>query len=91
LTKLERIADNVANLPLDHIARAASTALDETTRILRSPEIARVLRNTDSLVADTRTLVRRIDVLTAPVIAQGDPLAGEAPATVRFPPAATRT
>ena len=88
MAKLERVADAVAKLPLDEIARAAATTLQETTRLLKSPEIARVLKNTDTLVSDTRTLVRKVDALAAGVTAQVDPLASEARATLRSADAA---
>ena len=88
MAKLERVADAVAKLPLDEIARAAATTLQATTRLLQSPEIGRVLKNTDTLVADTRTLVRRIDGLASNVNAQVDPLATEARATLRSADAA---
>lgn len=83
MAKLERVADAVANLPLSEIAAAAATTLNETTRILKSPEIARVLKNTEALVTDTRTLIRRVDGLASSVNAQVDPLAAEAKATLR--------
>jgi paraquat-inducible protein B len=88
VAKLERVADAVANLPLQEIAAAAAATLNETTRLLKSPEIARVLRNTDALMSDTRTLVRRIETLTTTVTAQVDPLAGDARATLRSADAA---
>lgn len=88
MAKLERVADAVAKLPLHEIAQAAATTLQETTRLLKSPEIARVLKNTDTLVADTRTLVRRIDGLAGSVNAQVEPLASEARATLRSAEAA---
>jgi paraquat-inducible protein B len=83
VARLEQIADKISSLPLEDVARAAATTLDETTRILRSPEIARVLRNTDQLVADVRTLVGKVDTLATTVTAQVDPLAGDARATLR--------
>ena len=83
MAKLERLADAVAALPLQEIATAAATTLNETTRLLKSPEIARVLQNTDALVADTRTLVKRIETLTTTVTAQVDPLAASARGTLR--------
>jgi paraquat-inducible protein B len=83
MAKLERLADAVAALPLQDIATAAAATLNETTRLLKSPEIARVLQNTDALVADTRTLVKRIETLTTTVTAQVDPLAASARGTLR--------
>jgi paraquat-inducible protein B len=88
MAKLERVADAVAKLPLDEIARAAATTLQETTRLLRSPEIAGVLKNTETLVKDTRTLVGRIDALAGSVATQVDPLASEARAMLRSADAA---
>src|SRR5262245_53706948 len=83
MAKLQKIADKIAELPPDQVVQAASTTLEETTRILRSPEITRVLKSTEQLMADTRTLVRKVDSLTASVNAQVDPLAGDARATLR--------
>ena len=83
MAKLERLSDAVAALPLEEIATAAAAALNETTRLLKSPEIARVLKNTDALMADTRTLVKKIETLTTTVTAQVDPLAANARTTLR--------
>ncbi len=82
MAKLERIADTVSNLPLNEIARATSDDLNETTRILKSPEITRALKSTDALVSDTRILVQKIDTLTSALVAQVDPLAADARATL---------
>jgi paraquat-inducible protein B len=83
VARLEQIADKITALPLDDVARAAATTLDETTRILRSPEIGRVLKNTDQLVADVRVLVGKVETLATTVTAQVDPLAGDARAALR--------
>jgi paraquat-inducible protein B len=88
MAKLERVADALAALPLQEIAQAAATTLNETTRILKSPEIARVLKNTEALVSDTRTLVHKVDTLATTVNAQVEPLAGNARATLRSADAA---
>jgi len=88
MAKLERVVDAVANLPLHEIAAAAATTLNETTRLLKSPEIARVLKNTEALVSDTRTLIHRVDALASAVNAQVDPLAAEARTTLRAADAA---
>ena len=88
MAKLQKIADKIADLPLDDIVNAASTALKETTRLLRSPEITRVLKSTEQLMVDTRTLVHKVDALAATVTAQVDPLAVDAKATLRSAQAA---
>lgn len=77
MAKLEKVADAVANLPLEEIARATTEALNATTRLLKSPEILRALKNTDGLVSDTRTLVGKIDALTGTLNAQVEPLAAD--------------
>jgi paraquat-inducible protein B len=83
LAKLETIADKIGALPLDEVVQAASTTLNETTRLLRSPEITRVLKSTEQLMVDTRRLIQKVDTLAANVNAQIDPIAGDARATLK--------
>jgi paraquat-inducible protein B len=82
MAKLEKVANSVASLPLQDIVRAAAETLTATTRLLNSPEIPKALRGTDSLVAETRTLVRKVDTLTSVLTAQIDPVAADARATL---------
>ena len=82
MAKLEKVADTVANLPLEQIGRATVETLNATTRILGSPEITRALKNTDALVSDTRAVVRKVDTLTTTLNAQVGPLAGDTRATL---------
>ena len=91
LSKLEQIADKIAGLPLEQIATAVTTALDETTRRLRSPEITRALKNTESLVSDARAVVGKLGALTATVTAQVDPLASDGRATMQSAQATLRS
>jgi phospholipid/cholesterol/gamma-HCH transport system substrate-binding protein len=64
MAKLQQFTDVVLKLPLEEIGRAAADTLDETRRLLKSPQTARTLRNTDALVADVRGLVHKLDTLT---------------------------
>jgi paraquat-inducible protein B len=82
LAKFEKIADTMSSLPLDDIARAATETLESTTRLLRSPEILRAVKNTDALMSDTRTLVRKVDTLATTLNAQVGPLASDTRATL---------
>ena len=82
MAKLDKVANSLAALPLQEIARATSEALTATTQILKSPEIPKALRSTDALVNDTRTLVRKVDTLTSLLTAQVDPVASDARATL---------
>jgi paraquat-inducible protein B len=81
--KLEKLTDMVESLPLRDIATATVTTLEETQRLLRSPEIKAALQKADAVLGDTRQLVARVDTLVRDVNAQVSPLSGEAQATLR--------
>jgi paraquat-inducible protein B len=83
MAKVEKIADAVATLPLDELARSLIATVDEARRILKSPEIARSLKSLDGVLSDGRGLVRRVDTLAANVNAQVGPLSSEAQATLK--------
>jgi phospholipid/cholesterol/gamma-HCH transport system substrate-binding protein len=88
MAKLEKFGERIANLPIEDIARGVTETLSETTRLLKSPEISDALKNTDKLVADTRTLVQKIDRFTGTLAAQIDPVAGDTRATLKAAQAA---
>ncbi len=73
--KLEKFADAVQRLPLEQIATATADTLEEIERVMKSPEVARGLKNADALLADTRALVQKLD-------AEVGPLSAEAQATL---------
>jgi phospholipid/cholesterol/gamma-HCH transport system substrate-binding protein len=81
--KLEKIADALASLPLDELARSLIATVDEAKRILKSPEIASSLKSLDAILKDGRGLVRRVDTLAANVNAQVGPLSDDAQATLK--------
>jgi phospholipid/cholesterol/gamma-HCH transport system substrate-binding protein len=81
--KLEKIADALASLPLDELARSLIATVDEAKGILKSPEIASSLKSLDAILKDGRGLVRRVDTLAANVNAQVGPLSGDAQATLK--------
>jgi len=81
--KVEKIADALAALPLDELARSLITTVDEAKRILKSPEVARSLKNLDGVLSDGRGLVRRVDTLAANVNAQVGPLSSDVQATLK--------
>ena len=82
-SKLEGLLESVESLPLKDIATATVTTLEETQRLLRSPEIKAALQKADAVLGDTRQLVARVDTLVRDVNAQVNPLSGEAQATLR--------
>ena len=86
MAKVQQFTDVVLKLPLEDIARAAADTLDETRRLLKSPQTAHTLKNADALVTDARGLVQRLDRLTANLDSQVSPLSTEARTTL----AATR-
>src|SRR5712664_2644302 len=65
--KVEKIADALAALPLDELARSTIATVDEARRILKSPEVASSLKSLDVLLSDGRGLVRSVDTLAANV------------------------
>jgi len=81
--KIEKIANALAALPLDELARSTIATIDEARRLLKSPEIASSLKSLDAILSDGRGLVRRVDTLTTNVNAQVGPLSGEAQATLK--------
>lgn len=76
--KLEKIGDAIAALPLDEIARSVIATLGEAQRIMKSPEVARALKNLDGILADGRGLVRNADAF----VTDGRRLAGDADSLV---------
>jgi paraquat-inducible protein B len=86
--KLEKIADSLAALPLDELARSMISTIDEARRILKSPEVARSLKSLDVALAESRDLVRHADGLVTNVNAQVGPLGSEARATLKSAQAA---
>jgi paraquat-inducible protein B len=80
--KLEKIADALAALPLDQLARSAIATIDEARRLLKSPEVASSLKNLDAVLAETRGLVRKVDTLAANVNTQVGPLSTDAQAAL---------
>jgi len=86
--KLEKIADSLAALPLDELARSIISTVDEARRILKSPEVARSLKSLDVALAGSRDLVRHADELVTNVNGQVGPLSGDARATLKSAQAA---
>jgi paraquat-inducible protein B len=86
--KLEKIADALATLPLDELARSMISTIDEARRILKSPEVARSLKSLDVALAESRDLVRHADELVTNVNAQVGPLGSDARATLKSAQAA---
>jgi len=80
--RLDKLVDSIEALPLKEIAQATVTTLEETQRLLRSPEIKGALTNAEAVLADTRRLVARVDTLVRDVTAQVGPLSGDARATL---------
>jgi len=80
--KLEKIADALAALPLDQLARSAIATIDEARRLLKSPEVASSLKNLDGVLAETRGLVRKVDTLATNVNSQVGPLSTDAQAAL---------
>ena len=80
--RLDKLVDTVEALPLQQIAQGTVATLEETQRLLRSPEIKGALANAEAVLGDTRRLVARVDTLVREVSAQVGPLSGDARATL---------
>ena len=81
--KLDNFIESIEALPLKEIARATVATLDETQRLLRSPEIKGAIKNAEAVLGDARQLVAHVDVLVRDVNAQVSPLSTDAQATLR--------
>jgi paraquat-inducible protein B len=81
--KLEDFLESIESLPLKDIAQATIATLDETQRLLRSPEIKGALKNADAMLAETRQLVARVETLVRDVNVQVGPISGDVQATLR--------
>jgi paraquat-inducible protein B len=81
--KVEKIADSLAALPLDQLARSVIETIDEARRILKSPQVARSLKSLDTTLAETPGLVRKVDALATNVNAQIGPLSTDAQDALR--------
>jgi paraquat-inducible protein B len=81
--KLEKFAESIESLPLGQIAQGVVATLDDTQRLLKSPELGRTIRNAEAVLADTRGLVAKVDTLVRDVNAQVSPLAKDTQATLR--------
>ena len=68
--KLDKAADMIEKLPIQHMVQTMAEALDELKRIVGSPEAGRILKDAGALIGDARTLVQRLDTQSAPLIAQ---------------------
>ncbi|HEU5194059.1 MAG TPA: MlaD family protein [Methylomirabilota bacterium] len=80
--RLEKVMDAVEALPLKDIAQATIATLEETQKVLRTPQIKGALTNAEAVLADTRRLVAHMDTLVRDVNAQVGPLSGDARATL---------
>lgn len=81
--KLEKFADSIQSLPLGEIASATVATLEETQRLLRSPEIKGTMKNAEAVLADARRLVARLDTLVRDVNAEVSPLSADARAALQ--------
>jgi phospholipid/cholesterol/gamma-HCH transport system substrate-binding protein len=68
--KLERFAEKIEKIPLDHIGQSAAAVLDGVRNMVDSKEAQDLLRNADAAIGDARTLVRHVDAQIDPLIGQ---------------------
>jgi phospholipid/cholesterol/gamma-HCH transport system substrate-binding protein len=68
--KLERFAETIEKVPLDHIAQTTSVILDEVKKIVESKETHDLFRNTNAAIVDARRLVDRVDGQIDPLLAE---------------------
>ena len=68
--KLERFADKIEKVPLDQIGQAMAAILEDVRKIAASKETQDLFRNTNTAIADARTLVRRVDAQIDPLLAE---------------------
>ena len=68
--KLERFAEKIEKIPLDHIGQSAAAVLDGVRNMVDSKEAQDLLKNADAAIGDARTLVRHVDAQIDPLIGQ---------------------
>jgi paraquat-inducible protein B len=68
--KLEKFAAAIEKVPLDHIAQAVSSILDEVKTIVKSKDTHELFRNANGALVDARRLVGRLDVQIDPLLAE---------------------
>ena len=68
--KLERFAEKIEKIPLDHIGQSAAAVLDGVRNMVDSKEAQDLLKNADVAIGDARTLVRHVDAQIDPLIGQ---------------------
>ena len=68
--KLERFAEKIEKIPLDHIGQSAAAVLDGVRTMVDSKDAHDLFKNVNAAIGDARTLVGHVD-------ARIDPLIGE--------------
>jgi paraquat-inducible protein B len=66
--KMERIVEQLEQLPLKQTLEAATRAADAIQKVAASPEIPRVLRTADSTMQEAQGLVRGLSAQVDPVV-----------------------
>jgi paraquat-inducible protein B len=68
--KLEKLADTIEKIPLDHITETAAVILEEVKKIVQSRDTHDLFPSANAAIGDARTLVRRLDAQIDPLLAQ---------------------
>jgi paraquat-inducible protein B len=67
--RAKKVVDALEKLPLEQMVTHAAETLEGINRLVRSPELTRAVRSTETLVADARTLVRDLGQQVGPLAA----------------------
>jgi paraquat-inducible protein B len=68
--KLERFADAIGTVPLEHIAKTVSSILDDVKAIVETKDTRELVRNANGALTDARKLVARVDLQIDPLLAE---------------------
>jgi paraquat-inducible protein B len=68
--KLQRLAEKIDQIPLDHIGQSAAAVLDGVRNIVESKDARDLLKNINAAIGDARTLVGHVDARIDPLVGQ---------------------
>ena len=80
--KLERFADAIGKVPLEQIGHTVAAVLEDVRQLVGAKETRDLVPGVNAVLADARTLVRRVDARVDPLLAQLAATAGRLDTTL---------
>ena len=68
--KLEKFAEVIGKVPLEHIAVTVSSILDDVKAIVETKDTRELVRNANGALTDARKLIGRVDLQIDPLLAE---------------------